>query len=53
MSWRTLADAAMRIVGVTARVLARRDPWAGFDDLRRLLRVAALRALEVEPDGEG
>lgn len=53
LSWRALktseSAAEMRIVDVDARILARRDPWADYATLRRPLRIAALRALDVDP----
>jgi bifunctional non-homologous end joining protein LigD len=56
LSWRALRDAdtaaLMRIVDVSPRAFARRDPWADYDALRRPLRVAALRALDIAADDE-
>lgn len=53
LSWRALKSsesaASMRIVDVDSRMLARRDPWADYATLRRPLRIAALRALDVDP----
>lgn len=52
LSWHALAtadDAAqMNIRDVDDRVLRRRDPWAAWEEHRRPLRVAALRAVGVE-----